>query len=119
MHNLTGTWSSGKWEKAHEKLTGQLKKKWKSTGNITLTEHIASFRGVLARIFRACKHTDHTTPTEREQVLLILNSIETTVSFLQVHVSGINGDPSGRGASFEDTATHLMLADLVERNQSK
>ena len=33
----------GKWEKAHKRLVGLLKKKWKSTGNITLTEHIASF----------------------------------------------------------------------------
>ena len=58
---------------AHKKLTGQLEKKWKSTGNITLAEHIASFRGVVARIVHACKQSDHTAPTEREQVLLILN----------------------------------------------
>ena len=44
------------WEKAHEWLIGLLKKKWKSTGKITLTEHIASFRGIIARIVRACKH---------------------------------------------------------------
>ena len=43
----------GKWEKAHERLVGLLKKKWKSTGNITLTEHIASFQGVVARIICA------------------------------------------------------------------
>ena len=107
------------WEKAHEKLIGLLKKKWKSTGNITLTEHIASFRGIIAKIVRACKHTDHTSPTEREQVLLIINSIDTTESLLQAHISSINGDPTGRGSSFESTATHLMLADPVERNQSK
>ena len=28
----------GKWEKARERLVGLLKKKWKSTGNITPTE---------------------------------------------------------------------------------
>ena len=106
-------------EKAHERLVGLLKKKWKSTGNITLTEHIASFQGVVANIVRACKHTDHTLPTEREQVLLIINSINTTDSLLQAHVSSINGDPTGRGSSFENTATHLMLVDPVERNQSK
>ena len=68
----------GKQEKAHKKLTGQLKKKQKSTGNITLTEHIASFREIVAKIVFACKHTDHTAPTEIEQVLLILNLIKTT-----------------------------------------
>ena len=109
----------GKWEKAHEKLTGQLKKKWKSTSNITLTEHIAAFRGIVAKIVRVCNHTDHTSPTEGEKVLLILNSIETTDSLLQAHVSSINGDPSVRGSNFEDTATYLMLADSVEKNQSE
>ena len=96
-----------------------VKKKWKSTGNITLTEHIAASRGIVARIVCACKHIDHTLPTEREQVLLTINLIDTTDSLLQAHVSSINGDPSGRGSTFEDTATHLMLADPVERNQSK
>ena len=97
-------------------MVGLLKKKWKSTGNITLTEDIASFQGVVSRIVRACKHTDHTSPTEREQVLLIINSIDTADSLLQAHVSSINGEPTGRGSSFEQTATHLMLADPVERN---
>ena len=97
----------------------QLKTKWKFTGTITLTEHIAAFRGIVANIVLACKHTDHTLPTKREQVLLILNSIKTTDSLLQAHVSSINGDPSGRGSNFEDTATHLMLADPVKKNQSK
>ena len=44
----------GKWEKAHEKLTGQLKKKWKNTGNIAPTEYIASFQGIVAKIVHAC-----------------------------------------------------------------
>ena len=100
-------------------MVGQLKKKWKSTGNITLTEHITTFQGIVARIVRACKHTNHTSPTEREQVLLIINSIDTTGSLLQTHVLSINVDLSGLGSTFEDTATHLMLADPVERNQSK
>ena len=52
-------------------------------------------------------------------MLLILSLIETTDSLLQAHVLSINGDPSGRVSSFEDTATHLMLADPVEKNQSK
>ena len=85
----------GKWEKSHERLVGLLKKKWKSTGIITLTEHIASFQGVVAKIVCACKHTDHTLPTKREQVLLIFNLINTTDSLLQAHVSSINGDPIG------------------------
>ena len=52
-------------------------------------------------------------------MLLIINSIDTTESLLQAHISSINGDPTGRGSSFESTATHLMLADPVRRNQSK
>ena len=52
-------------------------------------------------------------------MLLIINSINTTDSLLQAHVSIINGDPSGRDSTFEDTATHLMLTDPVEKNQSK
>ena len=56
--------------------------KWKSAGNITLTEHIASFQGIVAKIVRACKHPNNTTPTKREQVLLILNSIKATNSLL-------------------------------------
>ena len=95
-----------------------MKKKWKSTGNITLTEHIATFQGIVAMIVHACKHTYHTSPTEREQVLLIINSIDTTDSLLQAYILSINGDPSSRGSTFEDTATHLMLADPVEWNQS-
>ena len=101
-------------------MVGQLKKKWKSTGNITLTEHITPFQGIFAaKIICTCKHTDHTSPIEREQVLLIINLIDITDSLLQAHVSSINGDPSGRGSNFEDTATHLMLADPVEKYQSK
>ena len=50
---------------------------------------------------------------------LTINWIDTTDSLHQAHVSSINEDPTGRGSSFEDTATHLMLADPVERNQSK
>ena len=41
----------GKWEKAHERLVGQLKKKWKSTGNITLTEHMLPFEKLLQGLF--------------------------------------------------------------------
>ena len=52
-------------------------------------------------------------------MLLIINSIDTTESLLQAHISSINGDPTCRGSSFESTATHLMLADPVEQNQSK
>ena len=92
------------------------KKTWKSTGNITLTEHIASFRVTMSKITKACKHTTtNTPPTSREQVLTLLALIETTESFLQAHIAQINGDPNGKGSDFEETATHLMLADPVEK----
>ena len=92
-----------KWEKAQKHLSSQLQKEWNSKGNITLTEHIASFRSIVTRIVKACKYTDHTVhtvPTEREQVLLMLGSISATDSQLQAHISSINGDPDGRGMSF-------------------
>ena len=51
--------------KGTRKVDWAVENKWKSTGNITLTEHIAAFQGIVARIVRACKHTDHTSQTER------------------------------------------------------
>ena len=110
---------TAKWEKAHASLIVASKKTWKSTGNITLTEHIASFRVTMSKITKACKHTTNTPPTSREQVLTLLASIETTESLLQAHIAQINGDPNGKGSDFEETATHLMLADPVEKHKSK
>ena len=110
---------TAKWEKAHASLVVASKKTWKSTGSITLTEHIASFRVTMSKITKACKHTTNTPPTSREQVLTLLASIETTESLLQAHIAQINGDPNGKGSDFEETATHLMLADPVEKHKSK
>lgn len=110
---------TAKWEKAHASLVVASKKTWKSTGNITLTDHIASFRVTISKMTKACKHTTNTPPTSREQVLTLLASIETTESLLQAHIAQINGDPNGKGSDFEETATHLMLADPVEKHKSK
>ena len=65
-------------EKLHVKLIYSLKTKLKSTGKITLKEHIAKFCGNVAKIVHVCKHTDHTAPTKHEQVLQIIASIEMT-----------------------------------------
>ena len=46
----------GMQKKLHEKLIHSLKIKWKSTVNITLTEHIAKFRGNVAKIVRVCAY---------------------------------------------------------------
>ena len=107
-----------KWEKSHATLLIASKRSWKSTGNITLTEHIASYRSIVSKITKACKHTAYTPPTSREQVLTLLGSIETTDSLLQAHIAQINGDPNGKGSNFEETATHLMLADPVEKERT-
>ena len=72
----------GKWEKAHASLLITSKKSWKSTSNITLTDHIASYRATVSKITKACKHTTNTPPTPREQVLTLLGSIETSDSLL-------------------------------------
>ena len=67
----------------------------------------------------ACKHTSYTPPTSWEQVLTLLGTIETTDSLLQAYIAQINGDLNGKGSDFEETATHLMLADPVEKQKAK
>ena len=52
-------------------------------------------------------------------VLRIVNSIITTDPLLIAHIAQINRDPMGIGMNFEATATHLMLADPVERTSVK
>ena len=34
------------------------------------------------------------------------------------HILQVNSDPAGLGANFEGTATHLMLADPIEKKES-
>ena len=106
-------------EKLHARLNHSLKTKWKSTGNITRTENTAKFCRNVAKIVHVCKHTDHTAPTEREQVFQILALIETTYTILQAHVSNINADQLVRGSNLIETATYFMLADPVERQHTK
>ena len=48
-------------------------------------------------------------------MLLIMNPIQSTDPLLNVHIATISGDPSGFGPNFEKIATHLMLADPVEK----
>ena len=105
-------------EKSHAALLVASKRSWKSTDNITLTEHIASYRSIVSKITKACKHSAYTPPTSREQVVTLLGSIETTDSLLQAHIAQINGDPNGKGSNFEETATHLMIADPVEKERA-
>ena len=51
--------------------------------------------------------------------MTLLRTIETTDSLLQAHIAQINGDPNGKGSDFEKTATHLMLADPVEKQKAE
>ena len=100
----------------HASLLIASKKSQKSTGNITLIDHIVSYCATVSRITKACKHTTNTPPTSREQVLTLLGSVETSESLLKAHIAQINGDPNGKEDDFEETATHLMLADIVEKH---
>ena len=82
-----------------------------ANGTKILTNHIAAFCAAMVDVIRWCKRTGRSTPTEREQVLLLVGSIITTNPLLMVHISMINGDPNGLGNIFEGTSTHLMLAN--------
>ena len=45
----------------------------------------------------------------------MVDSIVPVDPLLIAHIAAINGDPNGMGMNFETAATHLMLADPVER----
>lgn len=45
----------------------------------------------------------------------MVESIVTVDPLLIAHIAAINGDPNGKGMNFEFAATHLILADPVER----
>ena len=68
---------------------------------------------------QCCRHTVRTAPSEREMVLLMMNSIQSTDPLLNAHIAAISRDPLEFGANFKKTATHLMLADPVEKTQTK
>ena len=106
-----------KWENTHDSTMIQLKTMWNSSnGTKTLSNHIAAFCVNIVDIKRYCKRTGRSTPTVREQVLWLVGSIITTNPLLKAHIAGINGDPIGLRNNFEAAATHLMLADLVEKH---
>ena len=52
-------------------------------------------------------------------MLWMVNSIKITDPLLIAHIATINGDPNNMGMNFEKVATHLMLADPVERSGVK
>ena len=49
----------------------------------------------------------------------MVNLIKTSDPLLIAHIAAINGDPYGMGMNFEKAASHLMLADPVERSSVK
>ena len=105
-----------KWERAHDQSMKETKNEWSSANaNKTLTLHIASLRQTMVDLKNSCKHTDRSPPSVREQVLWMISSINTSDPLLIAHIAQINGDPAGMGMNFELAATHLMLADPVER----
>ena len=109
-----------KWENAHDAVMSNLKAEWNnSNGNKTLTNRITTYCIHLVDLKRCCKRTGRSPPTVREQVLWMVSSIITTDPLLIAHIAQINGDPMGMGMNFEAAATHLMLADPVERTAVK
>ena len=105
-----------KWERAHDLSMSNMKTTWNSANsNKTLTLHIAFFRQTWVDLKNCCKHTGRSAPTARERVLWLVESIVTVDPLLIAHIAAINGDPNGKGMDFELAATHLMLADPVER----
>ena len=67
----------------------------------------------------ACEHTCHTPLTDREKVKKLLDSIENNDHMLTAHIANINSDLRGLGSNFQDTVSHLMLADPVEKRLTK
>ena len=109
-----------KWGNIHDATMVQLINLWNSSnGTKTLTNHIAAFRVNMVNIKRCCKCTGRSIPTVREQVLWLVRSITTVNPLLMAHIAAINGDQSGLDNNFEAAATHLMLADPVEKDKVK
>ena len=109
-----------KWERAHDQVSKDVKTKCSSANGVkTLTLHIAAYRQRLVDLKKCCKHTKRSPPTVREQVLWLIGSIDTIDLLLIAHIAQINGDPLGMEMNFEAAATHLMLADPVERHAVK
>ena len=105
-----------KWELAHDQVVKDVKIPWSSANGVkTLTLHIGALRQRVVDLKKCCKHTGRAPPTVREQVLWMIDSIETTDPLLIAHIAQINGDPTGMGIDFEAAATHLMLADPVAK----
>ena len=52
-------------------------------------------------------------------MIWMVNSIKTTDSLFIAHIAAINGDLNGIGMNFEKAATHLMLADPIEKSMVK
>ena len=101
-----------KWEKAHESQTVCLTIPWSSSKYVmSLTDQILKCSSVVMDISRYCKHTGRTSPTERELVILLIESITFNDQPLTAHIVMVTSDPTGLGMRFEDTATFLMLAD--------
>ena len=109
-----------KWERAHDLVMINMKTEWNNAnGSKTLTLHIAAYQIHLVDLTRCCKHTGRSPPTVREQVLWMVCSIITTNPLLIAHMAQINGNPISLVMNFEAAATHLMLADLVEKSKVK
>ena len=49
----------------------------------------------------------------------MVGSIITANPLLTAHIAQINGDSLGLGMNFEGAATHLMLADPIEKDKVK
>ena len=73
----------------------------------------------LVDVKRCCKPTGRSPPTVREQILWMVGSIITANFLLTAYIAQINCDPLGLGMNFEGAATHLILADPIEKSKVK
>lgn len=109
-----------RWDQSYAKLESVLARKWKSLGDMTLVDHVGTLQKIFERMNLACEHTCHTPLTDREKVMRLLDSIENSDQMLTTaHIANINGDLSGKGSNFQDTVSHLLLADPVEKRLTK
>ena len=91
--------------------------KWKSTGTVTLTDHYAYHRELHTNMTRATEKIGVSVAYKHQQVITLLDSIDSTHSDISTHILTIKSDTNGLGSYFESAASHLFKADPVEKSK--
>lgn len=82
-----------RWEQSYENLMKALTRKWKSLGDITSESHVGTLCTIFENTDLAWKYTSHTSLTEREKVLKILELLKiyrTKIELVQIVHNFIN-----------------------------